>query len=99
MGIIKIKIPLSYVQSFTDDTDFVQLTPEVIEVSGSTVGECLNHLVKQFPGTKKQLFTENGDLFQNIIISVNGKSAYPEQLDKPVKDGDELNIVFIIGGG
>ncbi|MFC2020450.1 MoaD/ThiS family protein [Chloroflexota bacterium] len=95
---IKIKIPLSYLQS-SDDTDFVQLTPEVVEVSGSTVGECLNHLAKQFPGMKKQLFTKTGSLFENIIISVNGESAYPEQLAKPVKDGDELNIVFIIDGG
>jgi len=99
MGSIKIKIPLSYVQSFTDDTDFVQLTLDVVEVSGSTVGECLNHLVKQFPGMKDQLFTKTGILFENIIISINGESAYPEQLAKPVKDGDELNIVFMISGG
>ncbi len=95
---IKIKIPLSYLQS-SDDTDFVQLTPEVVEVSGSTVGECLNHLVKQFPGMKKQLLTKTGSLSENIIISVNGESPYPEQLAKPVKDGDELNVVFIIDGG
>ena len=99
MGIIKIKIPLSYVQSFSDDTDFVQLTQDVVEVSGSTVGECLSHLVKQFPDMKKQLFTKSGNLFENIILSVNGESAYPEQLAKPVKDGDELNIVFMISGG
>jgi len=99
MGIIKIKIPLSYEQSFTDDTDFVQLTLDVVEVRGSTVGECLNHLVKQFPDMKKQLFTKTGNLFDNIIISVNGESAYPEQLAKSVKDGDELNIVFMISGG
>lgn len=96
---IKIKIPLSYVQLFTDDTDFVQLPLSVVEVSGSTVGECLNHLVKQFPGMKKQLFTKTGNLFENIMISVNGESAYPEELAKPVKDGDELNIVFQIAGG
>jgi len=99
MGRIKVKIPLSYVQSFTDDTDFVQLTQDVVEVRGSTVGECLNHVVEQFPGMKKQLFTESGRLFDNVIISVNGASAYPEQLAKPVKDGDELNIVFMISGG
>jgi molybdopterin converting factor small subunit len=99
MDIVKVKIPLSYVQSFTDDTDFVQLTVDVVEVSGSTVGECLTHLVKLFPGIKKQLFTKSGNLFENIIISVNGESAYPEQLAKSVKDGDELNIVFMISGG
>ncbi|GAH87683.1 unnamed protein product [marine sediment metagenome] len=88
---IKISIP-SYMQSYTNNT-------EVVEVNGSTVGECLNHLIKQFPGMKKQLFSKNGNLFGDIIISINGKSAYPEQLAKPVTDGDELDIVFIIGGG
>jgi len=88
---IKINIP-SYMQSFTDNM-------KVVEVNGSTVGECLNHLVKQFPSMKKQLFSKDGDLFENIIMSANGESAYPEQLTKPVQDGDELNIVVIIGGG
>ncbi len=88
---IKINIP-SYMRSFTNNM-------EVVEVNGSTVGECLNHLVKQFPGMKKQLFSKNGNLFENIIISVNGESAYPEQLAKPVKEGDELNILLIVGGG
>ncbi len=96
---IKIKIPLSYAQSFSDEMDFLQSTRDVVEVSGSTVGECLNHLVKQFPNMKKQLFSKTGNLSKNIIISVNGESAYPEQLVKPVKDGDEINIVFIIGDG
>ena len=88
---IKISIP-SYMKSYTNNT-------EVVEVNGSTVGECLNHLVKQFLGMKKQLFSKKGSLFENIIISINGESAYPEQLTKPVKDGDELNIMFVIGGG
>ena len=79
-------------QSFTNNM-------EVVEVNGSTVGECLSHLVKQFHGMKKQLFSKNDNLFENIIISVNGESAYPEQLAKPVKEGDELNILLIVGGG
>ena len=91
MGSIKINIP-SYMKSFTNNM-------EVVEVNGSTVGECLNHLIKQLPGMKKQLFSKNDNLFENIIISVNGESAYPEPLAKPVKDGDELDIIFIVGGG
>ena len=88
---IKINIP-SYMQSFTNNT-------EAVEVNGNVVGECLNHLVKQFPAMKKQLFSENDELFEDIIISVNEKSAYPEQLAKPVEDGDEISIVHVIGGG
>ena len=88
---VKIKIP-SYMKSFTNNM-------VVIEVNGNTVGDCLNHLIKQFPGMKKQLFSIDDNLFENIIISVNGESVYPKQLAKPVKDGDELDIIFIIGGG
>jgi len=88
---IKISIP-SYMKSYTNNT-------EIIEVTGSTVGESVNHLVKQFPQMKKMIFSENNNLFENIIISINGESAYPKQLTKPVKDGDELKIMFIIGGG
>ena len=88
---VKIKVP-SYMKSFTNNM-------EVVEVNGSTVGECLNDLVKRLPGMKKQLFSKDDNLFENIIISVNGESAYPKQLAKPVKDGAELDIIFIIGGG
>lgn len=88
---IKINIP-SYMRSFTNNM-------KAVEVNGNTVGECLNHLTKQFPDIKKRLFSKDGDLFENIIMSINGESAYPEQLIKPVQDGDELKIVTIIGGG
>jgi len=69
------------------------------EVNGDTVGQCLNHLVKQFPGIEQGLFDKNGKLRNFFDIYVNGESAYPEELAKPVKDGDELYIIIIIGGG
>ncbi len=72
---------------------------EVVMVSGKTVGECLNHLVKQFPDIEKMLFAKNGKLLGYVGIYVNGEDAYPEELAKPVKDGDELDILYIIGGG
>jgi molybdopterin converting factor small subunit len=71
----------------------------VVEVKGNTVGECLDNLVKQFPDAKKHFFSSKGILFENISIYVNGESTYPKQLAKPVKDGDELNILVLIGGG
>ena len=69
------------------------------EVNGNTVGECLKHLVKQFPGIEKELFDKNGKLDSSYDIYVNGESTYPERLAKSVKDGDELSIILIIGGG
>ena len=72
---------------------------EVIEVNGSTVGECLKEFVAHFPETNKVLFDNDGNLLGYVDIYVNGESAYPEELAKPVKDGDELHIVLIIAGG
>ncbi|MFC1943733.1 MoaD/ThiS family protein [Chloroflexota bacterium] len=88
---IKIDIP-SYLQPFTNNM-------EAVEANGSTVDECLNHLVKQFPGMEKMLLAKNGKLLNYVNIYINGEDAYPDELAKPVKDGDELYILYIIGGG
>jgi len=71
----------------------------IAEVKGDTVGQCLDHLVKQFPGIEKALFDKKGKLLNYIDIYINGESSYPEELSKPVKEGDELHIVIIIAGG
>jgi len=71
----------------------------VAEVNGRTVGECLNELVKQFPQIKSLLFDKNGKLLNYVEIYVNQKSSYPEELAKPVSDGDELHITLILAGG
>ncbi len=72
---------------------------QIVDVKGSTVGQCLDDLVKQFPGIKQGLFEGNGKLHGYIDIYVNGESTYPELLAKPVKAGDKLYIIFLIGGG
>jgi len=38
-------------------------------------------------------------LLNYVDIYVNQESSYPEELAKPVKDGDELHITMIIAGG
>jgi len=90
---MSIKVMISaYLQRLTNHT-------EIVEVNGSTVGECLKHLVEQFPPVKERLFDKQGKLFINVNIYVNGESAYPENLHKPVRDGDEIGIATRVGGG
>ena len=72
---------------------------ETVEVKGNTVGQCLNDLAQQFPGIEAKLLNKNGKLFSHIDVFVNLESSYPEELTKPVKDGDELSITLMIGGG
>ena len=72
---------------------------EVVAVEGNTVGECLNHLIKQFPCMEKALFAKKDKLLNIVEVYVNHVSAYPNELAKPVKDGDEIHLVLMLAGG
>jgi len=72
---------------------------EVVAVEGNTVGECLNQLIKQFPKMEKALFAKKDKLLNTIEIYVNHASAYPNELLKPVKDGDEIHLITMLAGG
>jgi molybdopterin converting factor small subunit len=89
---INVNIFSPSLQRFTD-------YQEVVKANGSTIGECLDHLVKQFPGIEKGLFDRNGQLLNYVYFFINGKGAYPTDLTKPVKDGDELTISLLLPGG
>ena len=72
---------------------------KITEVQGSNVGDCLKRLTERFPLLEKELFDKQGKLSPHIDIYVDGQSVYSEGLAKPVKDGSELSILFIVGGG
>ena len=72
---------------------------EVVTAEGKTVGECLNHLIQRYPGMEKALFTKKGKLLNVVEIYVNHASAYPNELAKPVQDGDEIHLVLMLAGG
>ena len=71
----------------------------VAEVNGTTVGECLKDLVKQFSGAGKLLFDKDGKLLGHIDLFLNGASTFPEELTKPVRDGDTISMLYLIIGG
>ena len=77
------------------------LTKGVIaaSVNGNTVGECMTAFFRQFPQIKEFLVDQNGRLKGYVEIYLNGKSAYPKELDQSVKDGDMIYIFNIITGG
>jgi molybdopterin converting factor small subunit len=72
---------------------------EVVEVAGGTVGECLNHLIKQYPGMEKALFAKKDKLLNIVEVYVNHTSAHPNELAKPIKDGDEIHLIIMLAGG
>ena len=88
---VEINIP-QFLQYLTDEM-------KVVYVNGGTVGDCLSDLVTQFPQLEALLFSKNGKLHSYLEVYINGESAYPEELAKPVVNGDELHIINIIVGG
>ena len=88
---IKINIHRTHRQ-FTNGLD-------IVEVDGNTVGACLDNLVRQFPDMGKVLLNKKGKLLNVIEIYVNLKSAYPDELAKQVRDGDNIHITLMIAGG
>jgi len=88
---VKVNIP-HFLQHLTNDV-------KVVAVNGSTVGECLHDLVQRFPSLTKHLLDENSKLLKLVDVYINGESAYPDELNKPVNDGDELYIMLVLAGG
>ena len=86
---IKVISPLLY--NYTNQ--------QVAEVNGETAGECLDNLTKRFPDLKRLFFDENGNLHDYLYIYVNKQGVSADELDKPVKVGDEIHIIVLIEGG
>ena len=88
-----IKVNISrHLQQFTNGQ-------MVVETVGRNVGECLENLEAQFPGIKKRLHVERGELNGPYQIYIKSANSYTAKLDKPVKENDELAIRFTVAGG
>jgi molybdopterin converting factor small subunit len=88
---VKIEVPL-FVRHLTGDTTEIQ-------VNGRTVRECLDLFVEQFPATKRLIFDSQNKLLGYITLYINGANAFPEEMDRPVKSGDLISMLYIIIGG
>jgi molybdopterin converting factor small subunit len=80
---------------------FGVFTDDVLKtkVEGANVRDALHQLGKQFPKLKKVLLNQDGNLMQTYDYFINGESVFPKSMDRPLKDGDLLNILYIIHGG
>jgi molybdopterin converting factor small subunit len=72
---------------------------EAVEVEGKTVGECVHNLIRKYPDMESSLLDKRGHLLKIVEIYVNGESAYPNELAKPVKDGDQIHLTLMLAGG
>ena len=83
-------------------TPLKKLTGEqdIIKAKGRTVGEVLQWLTETYPGLKERLRDEQGGVRRFINIYVNNEDIrFIQNLETPLKDGDQLSIIPAIAGG
>jgi molybdopterin synthase sulfur carrier subunit len=89
---VKIRIP-SPLRTYTQGAD-------VIEAAGASVGEALNDLKAKAAGIETRLFKTPEQLNRFVNVYVNQEDIrFLQNLQTPVKDGDEISIVPAIAGG
>ncbi len=67
------------------------------EARGSTVGEVMSDLERQFPGLRFRIVDEQDRIRTHILVYVSGTPA--RTLAHPVSAGDEVMIVAALSGG
>lgn len=92
MSVVTIRIPQP-LRKLTEGKDH-------IELQGNSVKEILNNLTGQFPGIQDRLLDESGNLRKFVNVYLNNEDIrFLQNLDTPIKEGDELSILPAIAGG
>ena len=67
---------------------------QVLDITGKTVAECLDELVRLIPLMKKALSYSSGALDPHIKVLVNQGDVGEEGLARKVHDGDQIHFVL-----
>ena len=90
MAIVRIPTPLRKLTGGAEE----------VQASGKSVGELIGELEKKYPGIKERICDESGSVRRFVNIFVKDEDIrFLQNLDTPVKDGDEVSIVPAIAGG
>jgi molybdopterin synthase sulfur carrier subunit len=73
---------------------------EEVDASGSTIGDILSDLEKNFPGIGERLLDAQGNVRRFVNIYVNGEDIrFLQDKLTAVTEKDEISIVPAIAGG
>ena len=71
-----------------------------ISAEGETIGEVIDDIVKQFPGTANHLKAPDGGVHRFVNVYLNDEDVrYLGKLDTKVADGDTVSIIPAVAGG
>jgi molybdopterin converting factor small subunit len=71
-----------------------------VQANGTTLGEVLADLVRQFPGLADKVVTTDGSLHKFVNVYVNDDDVrYLDKLDTKVGADDTVSILPAVAGG
>ena len=71
-----------------------------VSAQGSTIGEVIDDLVLQFPGTATHLRAPDGGVHKFVNVYLNDEDVrYLGKMDTPVNEGDQVSIIPAVAGG
>ncbi len=73
---------------------------DTVELQGGSVLEVMRMMGDRFPELRKHLFNDKGQVRNFVNVFVNEDNIRDrENLDTPLKEGDEVAIVPAVAGG
>lgn len=91
---ITVSIPYPHMKTITGNKTEAQ-------VEGKTIGQCLDNLVRLYPGLTDMLFDNAGKLLPFVVIFHNGNGTHlaPDPLGITVAADDKLMVTLLLAGG
>lgn len=74
--------------------------PASLDVEGKNIRECLDELIRLYPEARDWLF-DRGSLLK-VFVSINNEETIlvnTDDINRPLREGDEIRIFSIIAGG
>ena len=69
-------------------------------VEGNSIAEVIDSLENTFPGIKKRICEESGELRSFVNIFVNGEDIrFSDGINTSISSGDEISLVPAVAGG
>lgn len=68
---------------------------------GATIGELIQLFVAHYPGLKRELLDEHGNLYGHVHVFVNGRDVpyLEKRQDTVLKKDDVISVFPAVGGG
>jgi molybdopterin converting factor small subunit len=85
---VRIHVPIFYRSDRNED--------EIVADNCATIADCIGVIMSQYPDLRKMLFDKKGRLQTWVGIYLNGEDAFPNELRRPVRDGDEIRLFLYL---